>query len=219
MDSIDNQTAYWDKVADRKAFTHPLDTELLQSLTTPDSRILDLGCGYGRSCTELVELGFHNVVGVDSSKEMIKRGLGLDPRLKLVACDGTTLPFAADSFDVVILFAVLTCISSNKGQIRFVGEASRVLQSGGILYVSDYWLQSDQRNKGRYARFADKYDAYGVFELDDGAICRHHSREWIDNLFADYEKIRCTDIEVRTMNGSAASAFQLFVTKNKNYGE
>ena len=65
--------AYWDSVATTKVFTHPLPNEWLTKHVKPDAAILDVGCGYGRSCGELLAIGYPNVTGVDISGEMIRR--------------------------------------------------------------------------------------------------------------------------------------------------
>ena len=57
---------------------------------------------------------------------------------------------------------------------RMNSEIRRVLRPGGILYVNDFLLFTDDRNKARYEKFNNKYGEYGVFELPEGAVCRHH---------------------------------------------
>jgi SAM-dependent methyltransferase len=74
MSGIDNQVEYWDSVAKERTFSHPLNASLFKSLVHFNDHILDYGCGYGRTCNELFSLGFQNVVGIDSSPQMIERG-------------------------------------------------------------------------------------------------------------------------------------------------
>jgi len=47
--NLDCQVDYWNRVGPQKPFGHPLNFERLRELLSPDSRILDLGCGYGRA--------------------------------------------------------------------------------------------------------------------------------------------------------------------------
>ena len=61
------QRAYWDHVAPTKEFTLPLQSELLAQWVTPDSSILDFGCGYGRTLNQLQQLGYQNLCGIDFS--------------------------------------------------------------------------------------------------------------------------------------------------------
>ena len=123
------------------------------------------------------------------------------------------MPFEAHSFDAVILFALLTCIPSDKGQQAILRDAYRVLRDGSIIYASDYWLQDDKHNSLRYQASENKYKTHGVFELSDGVIVRHHDRQWIAELFSIFTTIDMIDLDVFTMNGNKAKAFQYFGRK------
>ena len=208
MSGIDNQIEYWDRAASEKTFSHPLNLSKFSALVSFDQRILDYGCGYGRTCNELFNLGFKNVLGVDSSPQMIERGRKEHPHLNLQVLSHPYLEFADEAFDAIILFSVLTCIPTDEGQRRIMAEVSRLLCPGGVLSISDLPLQVDERNRGRYQKFAEKFGLYGVFELPDGAICRHHEMSWIGSLTSGLEAIETTEVEVVTMNGHAARAFQ-----------
>jgi hypothetical protein len=45
--NIDNQQPYWNRVANTKTFTHPLDLDVLAQFCGKDAAIMDYGCGYG----------------------------------------------------------------------------------------------------------------------------------------------------------------------------
>jgi len=213
MDPLDRQTEYWDRVAEEKEFLHPLDAGVLRSLVPETARLLDFGCGYGRTCADLAALGYENVVGVDVSQGMIARGRRLHPGADLRLLEGDGLPLAAGSFDAVLLFAVLTCVPTDDGQRALVAEIARVLRTGGILYVSDFLLQDDPRNQVRYAEFAAQYGKFGVFRLPEGVVVRHHSMDWIDELLSPFRRVAFGAVDVTTMNGNASKAFQYFGRK------
>ena len=59
---------------------------------------------------------------------------------------GEKLPCGDQSIDAVLLFAVLTCIASDDAQKNLLREFKRVLRPGGLLVISDYPLQTDERN-------------------------------------------------------------------------
>jgi 2-polyprenyl-3-methyl-5-hydroxy-6-metoxy-1,4-benzoquinol methylase len=59
-----DQNRFWNQAAGTKTFTHPLDHARFTNAVSRAARILDFGCGQGRLCAELVELGYTNVVGV-----------------------------------------------------------------------------------------------------------------------------------------------------------
>ena len=192
---------YWTRVAWEKEFSHPLDVERLAPALPRDARVLDLGCGYGRTVAALRAAGWRDVVGVDSAPGMIARGRSEHPELDLRLVPEGPLPFEDASFDAVLLFAVLTCIPDDDEQRALVREARRVLRPGGVLYVSDLLLQDDARNRARY-------DRRGVFELPEGVVLRHHDPAWVDALLAAFERLSWTEPDVTTMNGHSARAFQ-----------
>jgi SAM-dependent methyltransferase len=203
------QTGYWNRVANEKRFSHPLRTDwLLRYLKNSQARILDYGCGYGRTLAELAEAGYHNLAGVDFSGAMLARAQTAVPQAGLVRNDGQGIPFESECLDAVLLFAVLTCIPDSDEQRLLMAEIKRVLRPGGVLYVSDLLINNDQRNRERYSRYAEAYGCYGVFELPEGVVVRHHQQEWIDKITSPFEQLESEPFTVTTMNGNASAAFQ-----------
>ncbi len=213
MDTLDCQRSYWDSVADKKTFSHPIQMDRFHDLVGPEDKILDYGCGYGRTCAFLKDHGYTDVTGVDISYEMIQRGKRMHDGLHLLHLENSSLPFADNHFSACTLLAVLTCVPTDAGQKQILAELHRVLQPGGIVYLSDYPFQPDQRNQDRYAAFAHEFDTPGVFRLSDGGVVRHHKISWIYELLADFEIIHEETIAILTMNGNDATIFQLIAKK------
>jgi len=216
MTDLDRQIEYWDRVANAKTFSHPLDLPLLHRYLSSESRVLDYGCGYGRLAEELIRGGYRNILGVDVSSQMIERGRRKSPALELRVVRGRTLPFEDTSFDLVLLFAVLTSIPTDEGQREVIREVERVLSPDGFLYVSDYPLQDDEKNCLRYRTFQEKYGTYGVFELPGGGVMRHHDPTWIEELLWGFDRLSYMEIPVTTMNRSSAKGFQFFGKKKRS---
>jgi hypothetical protein len=82
-----------------------------------------------------------------------------------------------------------------------------------LLYISDLWLQQDERNVERYERYEPQYGVYGVFELAEGVVLRHHHRRWIDELTKNFAPLALDEIVAGTMNGHTAQTFQWFGRK------
>ena len=204
-----SQTDYWNRVANEKRFSHPLRANwLLRYLKNPRAKLLDYGCGYGRTLAELAEAGYQNLAGVDFSEVMLARAQPAVPFAQLVRNDGHGIPFKNECFDAVLLFAVLTCIPDSDEQRSLLAEVKRVLRPGGLLYVSDLLVNNDRRNRERYERDARKFKCYGVFELPEGVVVRHHQKEWIDEVTSPFEQLEFERFTVTTMNGNASAAFQ-----------
>jgi SAM-dependent methyltransferase len=210
---MEPQDKYWDSVACQKRFGHPLIMGEIERHVGRRSRILDYGCGYGRSIREMRERGFCNLYGVDNSSGMIGRARKENPFARYVRNSGAEIPFSDGSFDAVLLLAVLTCIPDSGEQARLFSNLYRVLKEGGILYISDLLINGDRRNKERYERFEPKHGCYGVFELEEGVTLRHHTREHLDRLAASFKTISQQEFQVETMNGHESRAIRMILQK------
>ncbi len=209
----ESQIDYWNRLGTTKAFSHPVNLSRLAELVDPDCRILDVGCGYGRVMGLLHDHGYRNLVGVDPAPAMVAAARQRFPALTFQALSSTRLPVADESVDAALLFTVLTSIPSDDEQRRVIREIGRVLRPDGLLYISDLWIQKDERNVDRYRRFHEKYGVYGIFELPEGVVLRHHTRQWIEQLTARFALIAVDEMVVDTMNGHRADAFQWFGRK------
>jgi len=212
--SASSQISYWDRVAHEKHFSHPLRLDWLEQYSNKRARILDYGCGYGRTLAELSDAGYEKLFGMDFSEGMLGRCRREVPRSKLIRNDGNALPLKDGSFDAVLLFAVLTCIPDSSEQRVLFKAVERVLRSGGLIYLSDLLLNDDERNRERYQRFAEGYKCYGVFELPEGVAVRHHQREWIEELTSSLRQLEYEPFTVTTMNGNTSAAFQYLGRKS-----
>lgn len=178
-----------------------------------DSIIVDFGCGYGRSLGELAEQGYDNLIGLDFSPAMIEAARERFPEITFEQIESVNIPLPDESVDGALLFSVLTCVPTDEGQQAIVKELHRVLRRGGLLYISDLWLQDDERNRTRYQRDESKYGMYGVFDLPEGVTVRHHNPKWIETLTNEFYNVALDDVDVVTMNGNPAKAFQWFGLK------
>lgn len=106
----------------------------------PGQKVLDLGCGEGRHAIHLSITDPVDVFGIDLSLQDVSvasekaQPFMASPesrgRLLLGVGNGLQLPFADDSFDVVICSEVLEHIPDFKGVLA---EIDRVLKPGGIF--------------------------------------------------------------------------------------
>jgi len=208
MVPIKKQEKYWDRVSNKKTFTHPLNIPEFSKYVQKENKILDYGCGYGRILNELHNAGFSSLIGYDFSKKMVLCAKKEFPYLNILKCEDATIPLEGNSLNAIILFAVLTCIPKNESQNRLMKEIKRTLKPGGIVYISDYLINKDNRNTRRYNEFKDKFGTYGIFELPEGAIIRHYSEKRVSELTKDFKKLWYKKFEVTTMNGNKSNAYQ-----------
>ncbi|WP_312831898.1 class I SAM-dependent methyltransferase [Sedimentibacter saalensis] len=207
------QKNYWDDVSETKQFTTPFQSSEFRKYITMEYTVLDVGCGYGRTLDELYQMGYRNLIGIDFSEGMIQRGARQFPHLDLRVKKEASIDLPDNSVDAVILFAVLTCIHNNEEQEALITEIRRVLKKDGILYMNDFLLNTDERNAARYQKFQEKYGNFGVFELPEGAVCRHHSEEWVNELLVDFNTLQYEHLAFTTMNGHISNGFY-FIGQN-----
>ncbi|MBR2704424.1 MAG: class I SAM-dependent methyltransferase [Clostridia bacterium] len=207
------QIEYWDSVAEEKNFTTPFQADLFEKYVEKDSIVVDIGCGYGRTLNELHELGYNNLIGIDYSGEMIKRGQSLYPYINFIKNDASKLNMEDNSVDSIILLGVLTCTVSNDDQKNLINEINRILKPGGIVYINDFLVNDDERNVERYNSFKEKYGVYGAFELPGGGVFRHQTEEWVNELLSVYEKKQYEVLTYTTMNGHKSKGFYYIGSK------
>ncbi|NNF36151.1 MAG: class I SAM-dependent methyltransferase [Saprospiraceae bacterium] len=103
------------------------------------SKILDLGCGAGRTTFALYDLGYHGIVGVDLTPEMIEAALDVKKQLEIEVSfyvgDATDLNYENQSFDVVFFsFNGMMSIPSQAKRDQALNEIRRILKPDG-LYI------------------------------------------------------------------------------------
>ncbi|MGX9787257.1 class I SAM-dependent methyltransferase [Mycobacterium sp. MMS18-G62] len=126
--------------------------ELLNSLKLRgDETLLDIGCGRGAvllAAAKLLPNG--RAIGVDiwradqtdNSQQNTLRNAeleGVAERVEVRTADITALPFADNSFDVIVSSLVVHNIPGAKARAKAISEAARVLRPGGRLVLADIW--------------------------------------------------------------------------------
>ncbi|MBE3073183.1 MAG: class I SAM-dependent methyltransferase [Acidobacteria bacterium] len=100
-------------------------------------RILDAGCGGGGMTVSLAEEA-EAAVGIDLTPRFREAGDRLAREkgrgnLRFLQADGTALPFADRTFDLVLSHAVIEHVADAR---RYMRECARVLRPGGRMYLS-----------------------------------------------------------------------------------
>lgn len=208
-----DQKLYWNTVAPKKEFTTPFQMNIFKKYVHTNARILDVGCGYGRTLKELYDNGYENSIGIDFSEKMIEKGKKLYPNLSFEIMRKGKTKYYENTFDAVILLAVLTCIITDDEQIELLNEIKRVLKPDGIIYINDFLLNNDKRNIKRYEVYESKYKIYGIFELPEGAIVRHHDKSWVKRGLEIFNELEFQEIEYITMNGNKSNGYYYFGKK------
>ncbi|GAB7024622.1 class I SAM-dependent methyltransferase [Salidesulfovibrio brasiliensis] len=213
MTAIDPYRRYWNEQGATRTFTTPFDLDLFTRYVSPDSSVLDYGCGYGRTVQALAEAGYNDVIGVDISHALVQRGLAEHPSLDLRHLPEDTIPIPDQTFDGVLMLGILTCIPSTSDQAQCLREVLRVMKPGAYLYLNDFLLNNDRRNLDRYAEGQRKYRVYGMFDIKDGGTFRHHNLEHITSLLGDMDLLHVEETVFETMQGHISNGCRVLARK------
>lgn len=122
------------------AITERLEQDLVLELVgdVAGCRVLDIGCGDGVLAVTLRQRGAAAVVGLDASESMLDaakmRASEQDVDVALCLGHAENLPFADQSFDVVVAVTILCFVAEAE---QTFAEIGRVLRPGGRLVIGE----------------------------------------------------------------------------------
>ena len=151
---------------------------IFNNYISKDSKILDLGCGIGRTTFGLYNIGFKKIIGLDISQKMIdickeKCKSRKIKDLEFICGDAEKLNFESNIFDCVFFsFCGLMTINKEQKRIRVFQETNRVLKNKGLFIFTtydreknveylDYWKKEkikwdNNKNNKKYEKFGDR---------------------------------------------------------------
>lgn len=142
------------------------------------SRILELGCGNGKTTASLVQAGC-SVTAIDLSPHAASLCHKTCPdvdRLGILIADCRTTPFRNETFDVIMASHIvghLTCT----GRRQLAQEIFRLLASEGTVHFCDF-----SKGDFRYGRGLETEE--GTFTRQNGIMTHYFTTEEVKSLFA-----------------------------------
>lgn len=122
-----------------------------------EDKILDIGCGAGRTTINLFKNGYKNIIGLDLSTNLINYAKSYSQENKLdinfVNGDATKLEYDNNTFDAVIFsFNGMQCIPGKKNRDNVLKEVYRVLKPNGVYIFTAH----NRDDSGEYQKFWDE---------------------------------------------------------------
>ena len=101
-----------------------------------ETKILDLGCGGGRTTIPLNNLG-SKIIGMDISKGLINGAQKDFPKIRWVLGDATNIPFTNETFDIVLFsFNGIDNLFPYEKRKKCLNEINRILKKEGFFIFS-----------------------------------------------------------------------------------
>lgn len=120
--------------------------KLLLDALPPYSIVLDIGCGNGKNMLYRQDL---RTTGIEKSEELCRicRNRGLN----VIQGDALSLPFKENTFDAVIMIAVIHHIPPEEHP-QVLKEIQRVLKPGGRALITNWAVEQPSNSKRTFTR-------------------------------------------------------------------
>jgi cyclopropane fatty-acyl-phospholipid synthase-like methyltransferase len=142
------------------------------------SRVLDLGCGNGKTTTSLVRAGCR-VTAIDLSPHaatLCRNSCTDTDRVGILIADCRESPFRDGSFDAVIASHIIGHLSLS-GRRQLAEEVHRLLVHGGTLHIRDFSCRDFRYGHGEETE-------PGTFTRKNGIATHYFTDDEIPALFS-----------------------------------
>ena len=124
----------------------PSEVRLTRSFFSPGSRLLDIGCGGGRTSIPLAQAGY-DVVALDLATPMVAQTHALaeftNARIRGTVADAAVLPFPANTFDGILFsYNGIELVPRQAGKRAVLAEAFRTLRPGGHFIFTTHAFEA-----------------------------------------------------------------------------
>ncbi len=124
----------------------PSEMHLVRAYFPPGSRLLDIGCGAGRTSVPLAQAG-HDVVAIDLATPMVAQTHAIadfaSNHVNGVVADAATLPFPENTFDGALFsYNGIELVPREAGKRAVLSEVFRTLRSGGHFIFTTHAFEA-----------------------------------------------------------------------------
>lgn len=109
--------------------------DVISAMLTPQTRVLDLGCGAGIPVAPQLAAHGCRVVGVDGSQQQIMLARQNEPRATFIVADMASVDFEPMSFDAVTAFYSITHVPRDEHR-ALLERIGTWLKPGGLFLAS-----------------------------------------------------------------------------------
>jgi ubiquinone/menaquinone biosynthesis C-methylase UbiE len=128
---------WWEKTLENlpKSYADWFNDEekFLRNEITPNSKVLEVGCGEGRSLRYIQDIT-EKIVGIDNDPKAIKDTKKNIKKGEFLVADGRALPFEDNSFDFILCMTTPANFGDEKQ--KFYSEMKRIINNDGQILLS-----------------------------------------------------------------------------------
>ncbi len=144
---------------------------MIKKYFKPEDRILDIGCGAGRTTIGLYRLGYHFVEGLDLSEAMIVQARRISKELNynitFRVVDVACLDYDAENFEAALFsFNGIMQIPGRENRIKALKEIKRILKPKGYFLFTTH----DRDGSKEYESFWKEEKRKWALHLEDKSL-------------------------------------------------
>jgi len=144
---------------------------MIKKYFNPENRILDIGCGAGRTTIGLYRLGYHLAEGLDLSEAMIAQARRISKELNYNITfrvgDAAYLDYDDETFSAALFsFNGIMQIPGRKNRIKALKEISRTLEPKGFFLFTTH----DRDSSKEYESFWQEENRKWALHLEDKSL-------------------------------------------------
>lgn len=126
----------------------PQIKQFLDELPT-NSRVLDIGCGNGKNMNYVAKRLDLQMMGLEHSQALTY--ICVQRALNVIQGDARSLPFEANSFNAIIMIAVIHHINPLEHN-KVLNEIKRVLKPGGTCLITNWAVEQPENSKRTFQK-------------------------------------------------------------------
>lgn len=179
------------------------EKKYLEEHISKDAKVLEVGCGEGRSIIDILDIT-KSIVGIDNDEKAIKdakENLKDYSDVKIILADAKELPFENKFFDFVICMTTFANFGPDK--FKVLEEMKRVLKDEGYIIISVFSEDALEERMKVYKKVGVKIEKIEggtvTFEGDTGdIISEQFSKEQLVEIFTKVN-LKIIDIKKKDM--------------------
>ena len=166
------------------------EKKYLQKIITPDAKVLEVGCGNGRSIFDILSKT-KNIVGIDHDDKVVTDAKNNFSKyssiIKILKADAIQLPFNNEEFDFVICMTTFANFADKK--FRVIEEMKRVLKEFGKIIISVFSEDAlDERMKvykSSGVKIKEIKNGTVIFDdIIDDNVSEQFTKEQLEEIFS-----------------------------------
>lgn len=138
---------------------------MIKKYFNPENRILDIGCGAGRTTIGLYKFGYHLIEGLDLSEAMIAQARRISKELKyditFSVGDAACLDYDDETFEVALFsFNGIMQIPGKENRIKVLKEIKRILKPEGYFLFTTHDRDSGKEYESFWQEEKKKWELH-----------------------------------------------------------